>query len=264
LRPLEACGTSGMKSALNGGLNLSIRDGWWDEWCDGENGWEIPSADGVADPERRDDLESSALYSLLEQAVAPKFYERDEQGIPSRWIEMVRHTLQTLGPKVLASRMVRDYVERYYVPAAQSRRKTIGAVDGGVEFSPARELAAYRQRVQDAWPRIEVTDVDSTGLPDTPLLGSKLTLTAMVQLAGLQPDEVTVQAVLGRVDAGDMLLDPVTVDMSHAGSDGVNEIFSTTTPLPLAGALGYTVRVLPRHPMLAASNELGLLTLARG
>ena len=127
LRPLEACGTSGMKSALNGGLNLSIRDGWWDEWYDGENGWEIPSADGVADEDRRDDLESSALYNLLEQAVAPKFYERDDHGVPPRWIEMVRHTLQTLGPKVLASRMVRDYVERYYLPAAQSLRKTVGA-----------------------------------------------------------------------------------------------------------------------------------------
>lgn len=124
LRLLEICGTSGMKSALNGGLNLSIRDGWWDEWYDGENGWEIPSADGVADAERRDDLESSALYRLLEEAVAPKFYERDQHGVPPRWIEMVRHTLQTLGPKVLASRMVRDYVEQYYTPAAQSLRKT--------------------------------------------------------------------------------------------------------------------------------------------
>ena len=130
LRPLEACGTSGMKSALNGGLNLSIRDGWWDEWYDGENGWEIPSADGVADEARRDDLEASALYDLLEQAVAPKFYERDEHGVPPRWIEMVRHTLQTLGPKVLASRMVRDYVEQYYMPAAQSLRQTIGPAGG--------------------------------------------------------------------------------------------------------------------------------------
>jgi starch phosphorylase len=263
LRPLEACGTSGMKSALNGGLNLSIRDGWWDEWYDGENGWEIPSADGVVDEERRDDLESSALYNLLEQAVAPKFYERDEQGVPPRWMEMVRHTLQTLGPKVLASRMVRDYVEHYYAPAAQSRRKTIGAPDGGNRFDAARELAAYRRRAAEAWPKIDITDVDSTGLPDTPLLGSKLTLTATVQLAGLAPDEVTVQAVLGRVDTGDMLLDPITVEMSYTGSaDGGNQIFSTTTPLPLAGAVGYTVRVLPRHPMLAASNELGLVTLA--
>ena len=263
LRPLEACGTSGMKSALNGGLNLSIRDGWWDEWYDGENGWEIPSADGIADEGRRDVLESSALYDLLEHVVVPKFYERDNRGVPPRWIEMVRHTLQTLGPKVLASRMVRDYVEHYYVPAAQSLRKTVGATDGAGEYSAARELAAYRRRAEEAWPKIDITDVDSTGLPDTPVLGSKLTLTATVYLAGLRPDEVAVQAVLGRVDAGDVLLDPVTVEMSHTGTaEGGNEIFSTTTPLPLAGAVGYTVRVLPHHPMLAASNELGLVTLA--
>ncbi|EUA26138.1 alpha-glucan phosphorylases family protein [Mycobacterium intracellulare 1956] len=264
LRPLEACGTSGMKSALNGGLNLSIRDGWWDEWYDGENGWEIPSADGVADAERRDDLESSALYRLLEEAVAPKFYERDQHGVPPRWIEMVRHTLQTLGPKVLASRMVRDYVEQYYTPAAQSLRKTLAPADGGGEFGAARELAAYRRRAYEAWPKIVITDVDSTGLPDSPVLGSKLTLTATVQLAGLTPDEVTVQAVVGRVDAGDALLEPITVEMSYTGTaEGGNQVFSTTTPLPLAGSVGYTVRVLPRHPMLAASNELGLVTLAR-
>lgn len=259
LRPLEACGTSGMKSALNGGLNLSIRDGWWDEWYDGENGWEIPSADGVDDEERRDDLEAIALYNLLEQAVAPKFYERDEQGVPPRWIEMVRHTLQTLGPKVLASRMVTDYVEQYYLPAAQSFRNTVP----GNDFEPARELSSYRRRAEEAWPKIVITDVDSTGLPDTPLLGSELTLTATVQLAGLAPDEVVVQAVLGRVDSTDVLLDPVTVEMSYTGSaEGGNQVFSTTTPLPMAGALGYTVRVLPRHPMLAESSELGLVTLA--
>jgi glycogen phosphorylase len=262
LRPLEACGTSGMKSALNGGLNLSIRDGWWDEWYDGENGWEIPSADGVSDESRRDELESSALYGLLEQAVAPKFYERNEHGVPPRWIEMVRHTLQTLGPKVLASRMVRDYVEQYYTPAAESRRKTI-ADNGDGEFGAARELAAYRRRAEQAWPKIQITDVDSTGLPDTPVLGSKLTLTATVQLAGLAPDEVTVQAVVGRVDTGDALLDPVTVEMSYTGTaEGGRQVFSTTTSLPVAGPVGYTVRVLPHHPMLAAGSELGLVTLA--
>ncbi|MGO8939818.1 MAG: alpha-glucan family phosphorylase, partial [Mycobacterium sp.] len=263
LRPLEACGTSGMKSALNGGLNLSIRDGWWDEWYDGENGWEIPSATGLTDEVRRDDLEASALYDLLEHAVVSKFYERDHRGVPPRWIEMVRHTLQTLGPKVLASRMVRDYVEQYYVPAAQSLRKTVAETDGAGEFGGARELAAYRRRAEQAWPKMTITDVDSTGLPDTPVLGSKLTLTATVDLAGLAPDEVTVQAVLGRVDSGDGLLDPITVEMSYTGAaEAGNQVFSTTTPLPLAGAVGYTVRVLPRHPMLAAGNELGLVTLA--
>ena len=182
--------------------------------------------------------------------------------MPPRWVEMVRHTLQTLGPKVLASRMVRDYTETYSAPAAQSVRRTLEPVDG-VAFGAARELAAFRRRVQDAWPKIEVTDVDSTGLPDTPLLGSELTLTATVQLAGLTPDEVVVQAVLGHVDASDALLNPVTVAMAHTGSgDGGTEIFSTTTPLPVAGPVGYTVRVLPHHRLLTADSELGLVALA--
>ena len=264
LRPLEACGTSGMKSALNGGLNLSIRDGWWDEWYDGENGWEIPTADGLADESRRDDLEAAALYSLVERSVAPKFYDRDDRDVPVRWVEMVRHTLEVLGPKVLASRMVRDYTEKYYAPAAKSLRKTVQPTDeGGVPFGAAWDLANYRQRAQEAWPKIQITDVDSTGLPDTPLLGSELTLSATVQLAGLRPDEVSVQAVLGRVDTADALVNPVTVAMPHTGTaEGGNEIFSTTTPLPVAGPVGYTVRVLPHHSLLASDTELGLVTLA--
>ncbi len=131
---------------------------------------------------------------------------------------MVRHTLIELGPKVLASRMVRDYTEKYYAPAAQSLRRTVEpGADGAPSFGAARELAAYRQRVADAWPKIQITDVDSYGLPDTPLLGSVLTLTATVQLVDLRPDEVAVQAVVGRVDASDSLVDPVTVPMQYRG-----------------------------------------------
>jgi starch phosphorylase len=178
-------------------------------------------------------------------------------------VEMVRHTLMELGPKVLASRMVRDYTEKYYAPAAQSLRKTVEPGADGEPFGAARDLAAYRLRAQEAWPKTQITDVDSYGLPDTPLLGSELTLTATVELAGLLPDEVVVQAVLGRVDASDALVEPVTVPMQHTGTvDGGNEVFSTTTPLPVAGPVGYTVRVLPHHPLLAGDNELGLVTLA--
>ncbi len=261
LRPLEACGTSGMKSALNGGLNLSIRDGWWDEWFDGENGWEIPSAE-VVNEERRDDLEAKALYDLLASSVAPKFYDRDDNGVPGRWVEMVRHTLISLGPKVLASRMVRDYTEQYYAPAAASLRNTIEPIHG-LPFGQARELAAYRQRVTEAWPYVVITDVDSSGLPDTPLLGSELTLSATVMLAGLRPDEVVVQGVVGRVDSTGTLLSPHYIDMAHTGSgEGGTEIFSATTPLPMAGSMGYTARVLPNHRLLAGPAEWGMVTLA--
>ncbi|MFD1052649.1 alpha-glucan family phosphorylase, partial [Kibdelosporangium lantanae] len=103
MRPLEACGTSGMKAALNGGLNLSIRDGWWDEMYDGRNGWAIPTADGVTDPVRRDDLEASALYDLITSQVAPTYYDRGDDGVPAKWMELVRHTLASLGPKVNSS-----------------------------------------------------------------------------------------------------------------------------------------------------------------
>ncbi|MGA9870180.1 MAG: alpha-glucan family phosphorylase [Rhodococcus sp. (in: high G+C Gram-positive bacteria)] len=253
LRPLEACGTSGMKSALNGGLNLSIRDGWWDEMYDGENGWAIPTADGVTDDNRRDDLEAAALYELLEQAVLPKFYDRTD-GVPTRWIEMVRHTLEDLGPKVLASRMVRDYTLGYYAPAAEAARST--DADG---HAGAKDVAAYRHRVEHAWQSVEVVQVDSEGLPDTPVIGAKLSLRAFVRLGGLTPSDVVVQAVLGRVDDEENLTDVRTVTMDHAGTDSLGEIFATDTVLPVSGAVGYTVRVLPHHALFAGDAELGLV-----
>ncbi len=254
LRPLEACGTSGMKAALNGSLNLSIRDGWWDEMYDGENGWAIPTADGVRDDHRRDDLEAAALYEMLERSVLPRFYERDHDGLPVRWMEMVRHTLQTLGPKVLASRMVRDYAVEYYTPAAAAYSAV--AQD---DFAGARELADYRRRVESAWPRVKVIQVDSSGLPDTPVIGATLSLRARIDLGGLAPADVKVQAVLGRVSQDDDLSDVTTTPMEHIGSDSGTELFTVETPVPLSGAVGYTIRVLPQHRLLATDAELGLI-----
>ncbi|HEY0637352.1 MAG TPA: alpha-glucan family phosphorylase [Pseudonocardiaceae bacterium] len=262
LRPLEACGTSGMKSALNGGLNLSIRDGWWDEFYDGENGWAIPTADGVVDPNRRDDLEAAALYELLNTQVGPMFYDRTEDGVPSRWVAMVRHTLATLRPQVQATRMVREYVERWYAPAARSSAAVLGA-----DFGGARDLAGYRGRMEAAWPRVRVAHVDTTGVPDGPAavslaMGTPLTVRAAVELAGLDPREVTVQVLVGRVDDHDELHSPVATDMIPAGpADGAAR-FEATVALPAAGVIGYTVRVLPRHDLLASPVELGRVVLA--
>ncbi|MFD0207162.1 MULTISPECIES: alpha-glucan family phosphorylase [Saccharothrix] len=254
MRPLEACGTSGMKSALNGGLNLSIRDGWWDELYDGSNGWAIPTADGVTDPTRRDDLEAAALYDLLGSQVAPLFYDRGEDGVPTRWLAMVRHTLASLGPAVQASRMVREYVEKLYAPAASSASSVVG--EG---FRGAKELAAYRQRLRASWTRVRVLDSEmSLNGSATPQLGAPVGVRARVELAGLEPSEVDVQVALGRVGDSDELYDVVTHGMRYAG----NGNYEIEVPLPHAGAVGYTVRVLPRHDLLASPAELGRVVLA--
>jgi starch phosphorylase len=258
LRLLEACGTSGMKSALNGGLNLSIRDGWWDEFYDGKNGWAIPTADGVQNPDRRDTLEANALYELIATQVAPQFYDRDPDGVPTSWVSLVRHTLATLSPQVQASRMVREYVERLYVPGAKS-----AAVMSAGNFAGARALAEYRARVRAAWPAVRVSQVDISGLPDTPTLGSEMTVRAAVALGGLQPGDVQVQVVVGRVDDGDELRDPLVVTMHPLDDvDADGNRFEAGVRLPHAGLVGYTVRVLPQHRLMATPAEFGLLHLA--
>jgi glycogen phosphorylase len=261
LRPLEACGTSGMKSALNGGLNLSIRDGWWDELYDGSNGWAIPTADGVDDPHRRDDLEANALYELLATQVAPTFYDRTN-GVPERWVDLVRHTLTTLRPEVQATRMVREYAQDWYLPAALAARRI--AENG---FAPAREVAEFRARLDAAWPKVTVLGVDASGLPDTPVVGAPMTVRASVALSGLDPADVAVEVVVGRVDEADELSDSVTVPMKHVGEaegvpDEAAERFEAAVQLPHAGLTGYTVRVLPNNPLLASPVELGKVVLA--
>jgi starch phosphorylase len=254
LRPLEACGTSGMKSALNGGLNLSIRDGWWDEMYDGANGWAIPTADGVTDHVRRDDLEAAALYELLGTQVAPLYYDRSEDGVPDRWMTMVRHTLATLGPRVQAARMVREYVENYYVPAAGSA--TAVRTDS---YAGAKVLSDYRARLEKAWPAIKImqTDLRFEG-EKAPPLGAPVVVRATIDLGGLSPDEVDVQVVLGRVDDNDEISGVVTEPMTETAAGE----YRAEPVLPHPGAVGYTVRVLPRHPLIATAAELGRVVLA--
>jgi starch phosphorylase len=255
LRPLEACGTSGMKAALNGCLNLSIRDGWWDEMCDSENGWAIPTADGVEDPERRDAIESASLYELLENAVAARFYDRADGGVPRRWTRMVRHTLTNLGPRVLATRMVQEYVERYYVPAGISARASAADSFGG-----ARGLAAWKAKVRGAWDGVHVVNVDSSGLGDTPQVGQDLAIRATVGLDGLAPSDVVVRVSYGRVDETDQLLDPAALDLRPVGDADGGYRFEGTIPLSRTGPFGYTVSVLPAHALLATPAEVGLIT----
>jgi glycogen phosphorylase len=263
LRPLEACGTSGMKAALNGALNLSVRDGWWDEWYDGGNGWEIPSADGVTDVARRDELEAQALYELFGKSVAPLFYERDADGIPPGWVERIRHTLRSLGPKVQAERMVREYVTELYVPAAASSR----ALTDDDGFGPARELAAWKKRVIDAWPAVRIEHVESESLDSAggslgQRLGTALAVRVSVALGELSRDDVAVEVVYGRPDEDDEIVQPAYETLAPEVPETAEAVlrYSGMVPLDRPGPFGYTVRVLPYHPLLDSRAELGLVT----
>ncbi|MCD1570021.1 alpha-glucan family phosphorylase [Agromyces mediolanus] len=266
LRPLEACGTSGMKAAMNAALNLSILDGWWAEYASDDFGWVIPSADSAGDEGERDEREAAALYELLEHRIVPAFYdrpdpaesagffERDADGVPGEWLRMLRATLTRLVPELGADRMVREYVERLYGPAAERRRALVA--DGA---RGARDLAAWSARVRAAWPEVRVLHVESGGL-DQPAVGDELHVRAELALGGLDDTDVAVELVSGRSRADDSLAEPRTTRLARLG-DGA---YGGTVTLDRAGAFGYTVRVVPSNPLLAGPAELGLVALAEG
>jgi glycogen phosphorylase len=273
LRPLEACGTSGMKAAINGSLNLSVMDGWWDELYDGENGWAIPTANAGTSDEERDDIESAALYELLEQQVAPKFYgdpvaaaagaagpsrAGDDGDLPSHWISMIKHTLAHLGPEVSAERMVKEYVQRLYQPAAESGRRARAD-----DFAGSRELAGWIGGVRSKWDGVRVEHVESHGLADEPQIGDTLQVRAFVQLAGLSPDDVSVVVRYGRADETDELSDTRSLELVPADdhADGSHQ-FTADLVIDRSGSFGYGVQVMPRNASLAGPAELGLIATA--
>ncbi|MDP8938436.1 MAG: alpha-glucan family phosphorylase [Actinomycetota bacterium] len=255
-RPLEACGTSGEKAALNGAINCSIRDGWWDEMYDGENGWAIASAEGIEDLQRRDEVEAASLFDLLERQVVPQFYDALAGRAPRRWLQRVRHSLGTLGPAVSASRMVRDYVAQMYEPAAVRADSMLA--EGARR---ARDLAAWKKRVMTGWDAVHIDAVETD--TDVVDLGQARQVTATVGLGPLGPDDVHVQVVHGLVGSTDELLDTSVATMALSGPNGDGRHrYEGSFTCERAGRYGFTVRAVPAHPDAISFADAGRVTWA--
>ncbi|MDR1546950.1 MAG: alpha-glucan family phosphorylase [Deltaproteobacteria bacterium] len=256
-RPLEACGTSGMKALANGALNLSVLDGWWDEGYAPQYGWAIGRGEVEADQQLQDYTESQALYNLLERQVGPAFYTRTSDGIPVAWCEMMRNSIKDLVPRFSSHRMVQDYFDRFYRQSSQ-RYNSLTAHN----FRPAAEQAAWCSRLMTAWNEMSVAELYGD-CGDVKTVGQTVALTAKVRLGSLKPEDVTVEAYFGSMDHQGEFIDRETLLLTTTGeSEAGLQVYQGRIDCRRPGRFGYTIRITPNREKLGNPYALGLVTWA--
>ncbi|HKJ88700.1 MAG TPA: alpha-glucan family phosphorylase, partial [Gammaproteobacteria bacterium] len=250
--PKEASGTSGQKSGINGGLNLSVLDGWWGEGYNGHNGWAITPHDPEMSSDYRNREEAKELMELLEDQVVPKYYRRNGHGYSEEWVRMSKDAIKSLIPRFNAQRMLMDYVRDYYGPASRQQRRL--ARDGG---EPAMELARWKRRIHQAWGKVRMERLDEA--PHELTSGETLPITVAVHLNGLSPEDVRVECLVGREnDLGQFETQERhgLMPAEERGPDG-SSLFRLDLEPTLPGLQYYKLRMYPYHPDLAQLHETG-------
>lgn len=252
--PLEASGTSGMKAGINGVINLSVLDGWWEEGYQGDNGWAIKPASEALEQHRRNSEEARTLYEILQDQVIPMYYNRGSMGYSAEWVRLAKRSIVSLAPRFNAKRMVGEYLAKSYFPAAQQGRRYHAG-----DFEGAKLVARWKARVRGAWPGVAVRRLDAQKRRID--FGADVRIEIAVRLNGLTPEDLVAEMLLYSVEGFDNGREPdrrTLASEGPIGDTGEHRFVLKLTP-ESCGRLGYRIRVYPCHELLAHPLETGLM-----
>ncbi|MBU1096052.1 MAG: alpha-glucan phosphorylase [Ignavibacteriae bacterium HGW-Ignavibacteriae-2] len=258
-RPLEASGTSGMKIIANGGLNFSVLDGWWDEAYNYELGWKIGHGEEYENLDYQDEVESSMLYETLENEIVPQFYERGDDKLPRKWLKMMKNSMKTLAPIFNTHRMVRQYATKFYLPAHNNRRMLMAN-----NWLEAKNFMTWKNNIVSNWNAIKFIKVESEHQNGEVKIGSSYKISADIDMPNLTPEDVEVQIYYGKVDDQNIAFANSFMEMTCLTKKSTSGKYKYEGVIDCSktGQFGYTLRILPKHPLLTNKFELGLIKWA--